>query len=330
MRKKVFVLALLCLVVVGIMWVSYGYRSRHRPNILLITLDTTRRDHLSCYGHSGEITPAIDELADDGVRYESAISPSPWTVPAHASLFTGVLPTRHGARFVVDPEQFIKSETTLYRIGAMNPDLPTMAGQLKEAGYRTVGITSGRILWSQYGFARGFDRYDENMRPEQIERGAGEVSFLATQWLEDYRAEPEQRPFFLFLQYYDPHSPYRAPGEWYNPDVSIDLCDIQSERYLEVFRGTRDLTEEEHSVLLSQYANEIRFLDTEIGRLFDEMRRLGLYDNCLIVLTAEFVGFNYLSQTLSLVFGALVGGALIDSFGKWKRRFKSAAVVRAV
>ena len=96
-----------------------------------------------------------------------------------------------------------------------------------------------------------------------------------------------EKPFFLFLNYYDPHTPYRPPEPWGDPNIPPELCDIHSGHYDDVLKGVRELTEEEHRVLLSQYDGEIRFTDSQIEWLFFEMKQLGVYDSTLIVVTSD-------------------------------------------
>ncbi|UCD58683.1 MAG: sulfatase [Candidatus Hydrogenedentota bacterium] len=270
-----------------IVWISRAPDARSKPNILLITLDTTRWDHLSCYGHSVEITPTLDKLAGEGVKYEHAITPSSWTLSAHASLFTGMLPTHHNAHFGID-QNAETDETVAFTFYPLHPTLPTLAGELRKAGYYTRGVTGGPTLDSDFGFGHGFDHYDDRLpKGESPERHAGVVTFLATRWLKEYCSNPDAKPFFLFLNYFDPHNPYQAPAPWGNSKVPEELFNLRSPRYDDVFSGNRDLTDEERRILLSQYSDEVRFMDNQIGRLFDEMKRLGVYDSTLIVATSD-------------------------------------------
>jgi len=257
------------------------------PGILLITLDTTRWDHLSCYGYPRESTPTIDRLAEEGMRYERAVSPSSWTLPAHASLFTGMLPTHHSAHFGSDENAKV-DEIVGFSFYTLHPMVPTLAEELGKAGYATCGIIAGPTISSRFGMGRGFDHYDDRLPKTDIpERRADEISSLAIHWLKEHHISQSAKPFFLFLNYFDPHNPYQAPEPWGDQDVTDDVYNIRNSRYDEVFRGNRDLTDDEREILLKQYEDEIRFMDSEIGSLFDEMRRLGMYDSTLIVVVSD-------------------------------------------
>jgi arylsulfatase A-like enzyme/Tfp pilus assembly protein PilF len=166
------------------------------PSILLISLDTTRADHLGCYGYRAASTPHIDRWADEGVVFEQALSPVPITLPAHASILTGLFAHRHGVR-----------DNGIYGL----PEGPeTLPGRLAEAGYDTAAVVAAAVLDRQYGLDRGFGVYDDTVsggRFEIAERKAGEVTDRALSV-----ARGLTRPFFLFVHYFDPHSSYDPPA----------------------------------------------------------------------------------------------------------------------
>jgi choline-sulfatase len=163
-----------------------------RPNILLITLDTTRADHLGAYGNRRAQTPNLDRLAASGVLFERAITAAPLTLPAHASLLTGRYPFTHGIR---NNGSFTLGDATA-----------TLATTLQAAGYRTAAFVSAFVLDHRYGLARGFDHYDDRLDLER--RGADTVA-AAGAWLTE--TAHDGRPFFLWLHLYDPHDPYEPP-----------------------------------------------------------------------------------------------------------------------
>lgn len=170
-------------------------------NLLVVTLDTTRADHVGCYGHETARTPNVDGLALHGVRFADALSPAPITLPAHASLFTGKTPPRHGAR-----------NNGTYRLADGHH---TLAESLGEAGYDTAAVVGAYVLDSRFGLAQGFDHYDDAIssqaRSGQFnERTATEVTDAALAWL----ARPRESPFFLWVHYFDPHATYRPPPEF--------------------------------------------------------------------------------------------------------------------
>lgn len=163
-----------------------------RPNILLVTLDTTRADHLGAYGYTRANTPTLDRLAANGVLFERAISAAPLTLPAHVSLLTGQYPFTHGVR---NNGNFTLGDTT-----------PTLATAFRAAGYRTAAFVSAFVLDHRYGLARGFDRYDDRLG---LERRGGETATAAEAWLRETAGDA--RPFFLWVHLYDPHDPYDPP-----------------------------------------------------------------------------------------------------------------------
>ena len=162
------------------------------PNVLLITLDTTRADHLGAYGNRRARTPNLDRLAAAGVLFERAITAAPLTLPAHASLLTGRYPFAHGVR---NNGSFTLGES-----------MPTLATALHDAGYRTAAFVSAFVLDHRYGLARGFDRYDDRL---ELERRGGDTIAAAGAWLAETARDP--RPFFLWVHLYDPHDPYDPP-----------------------------------------------------------------------------------------------------------------------
>ncbi|MFH1467431.1 MAG: sulfatase-like hydrolase/transferase [Pseudomonadota bacterium] len=174
-----------------------------RPNILLFTLDTVRADALGTYGKKGRGTPNLDSLAEHGVRFERAYTVTPLTIPAHSSLFTGLLPPRHG---VQDNGDFFLAE------GAT-----TLAELLRDAGYDTMAAVGAEVTSHHWGFAQGFDDYFDDMgavRGEEknrwrVERPADQVAADAGAWLE--RHQDAERPWFAWVHMFDAHAPYEPP-----------------------------------------------------------------------------------------------------------------------
>lgn len=202
-----------------------------RPDLVLITLDTTRDDFVGPAPDGGASrTPNLDRLAARGTRFRRALAPSPLTLPSHASLLTGLAPPEHGLR-----DNSAK---------ALAGELPTLATVLSDRGYRTAAFVATRVLDRRFGLARGFDHYDDRMPAEKLgeygfpERDAAAVTDAALGWLTDHR---EQRPLFLWVHYYDPHAPYQAPGS----------------------AGNRPLR--------TRYGDEIAFVDQQIGRLLAKL-----------------------------------------------------------
>ena len=170
------------------------------PNVLLITVDTLRADRLGAYGYGAAATPHIDALAAAGARFPSALTHAPLTLPAHASLLTGLTPPRHGAR---DNGQ------------ALPAGVPTLAESFRAAGYATGAFVSGFPLDHRFGLARGFDEYDDRLprgddprRASYVERPGPDTTAAALRWID---ARPAGRPWFAWIHYFEPHAPYDPP-----------------------------------------------------------------------------------------------------------------------
>ncbi len=271
-----------------------------RTNVLLITVDTLRADHLGCYGYLRARTPNIDRMAREGVLFLEAIAPAPLTGPSHASILTGLYPFQHGA---------------LHNAVRLDEQATTLPEILARQGYYTAAFVSGWTLKDEaIGLAGRFHRYDDNFGtrlwiPEmalklklfklaaalgeemgfhlqRIERPAGRTTDEALRLLRRDRRDP----FFLWVHYFDPHIPYAPPppydamhdpgyrgeadGKWYY-GVSIA-------RKEKIIQERRDL---EHMIAL--YDGEISYVDAEIGRLLAELEKLGLDKNTLIVFAAD-------------------------------------------
>lgn len=247
-----------------------------RPNIILITLDTTRADRLGCYGYTRMTSPRLDRLANESVVYTQAISPSSWTFPSHASLFTGKFPSSHGAQY--DPEgpfiliDTIKAPTSWknkFRARGMGKNERTLAEILKNAGYTTGGVVAGPWLKKVFGLHKGFDYYNDDDINVINGKRASQVTSQALHWLKRVSREK----FFLFLNYFDPHYPYGPPGEFayaFLPQGSLSPNKKKS---------TKEISD--------LYDAEILYMDLFIGKLLDNLKQLGLYDSTLIIVTAD-------------------------------------------
>jgi arylsulfatase A-like enzyme/Flp pilus assembly protein TadD len=213
-----------------------GALTSGRPSILLITLDTTRADHLGPYGDEDAETPALSALADEGIVFEHAFAVASVTAPTHASLLTGLYPRRHGLR-----------DNLTHHVG---DDIPTVAEWLSGAGYRTAAFVSAIVLERRYGLDLGFEVYDDDLRSAPAspsmrmitERPAKATADRALAWLDGLN---DDEPFLLWVHFYDPHLPYSPPSPW-------------AERY-------RD----------RPYAGEIAYMDSQVGRLLQHPRAAG-------------------------------------------------------
>jgi arylsulfatase A-like enzyme/Flp pilus assembly protein TadD len=217
------------------------------PNVVLITIDTLRADHVRCYGYKEIETPNIDALAKEGVRFERAYAAVPVTLPSHTVIFTGTYPMYSGMHD--------------FSANRLNPSQPTMATILKEQGYSTGAVLGSAVLDSRFGLNRGFDFYYDHFEfsrldeanLDEMERPGNIVADQALDWL----SKNSQKKFFLWMHLYDPHFPYKPPAPY-------------SERYK-----------------ARPYDGEIAFADEQVGRLVRFLKDKGLYDNTLLVLSGD-------------------------------------------
>lgn len=226
-------------------------RLDERRNLILISADTLRARSVSAYGYERPTTPNIDRhLAAAGVMVRDAIAPMPFTPASHMTLFTGLEACAHGVMGIDD---------------ALPDDIVTLAEVLRNSGYETAAFTENAFLVAGGGFDRGFDTYVENRSDASLASGYARETIAATRsWLQRNR----RQPFFLFVHTYQVHGPYTPPRA-----------------FRTVLPDTDD--EGEHARDRDNYDREIRYLDELLGSLFDEIERLGLVDNTLVVLTSD-------------------------------------------
>ena len=246
-----------------------------KPNIILITLDTTRADRLGCYGYRRQTSPNIDKLAEESVLYTRAIAPSSWTLPSHASLFTGKFTSSHGARY--DPEGPLLLTDAIsgpeswdaYRARGLAQNEVTLAEVLKETGYTTAAVVGGPWMKRIFGLNKGFDYYNDSQISTVNGRLASQVTTSALNWLERRR----EKKFFLFLNYFDPHGPYSPPEGF-----ALKFLPKGTN-----FTG-REPTLEETNAL---YDAEILYMDHYIGRFLQKLKVENLYNDTLIIVTSD-------------------------------------------
>lgn len=173
--------------------------SPERPNVLLVTLDTTRADRIGCYGARPSPTPSLDRLAQEGVVFEAARTPVPITLPSHSTMMTGLLPPRHGVR---NNGSYV-----------LPPGVETLAERFRAGGYRTGGFVSAYVLQRQFGIARGFEAYDDSLYNE---RSGVETAQRAVSWL----GRDDRRPFFCWVHLFDAHTPWAPPPAYNRPELA--------------------------------------------------------------------------------------------------------------
>jgi arylsulfatase A-like enzyme len=251
------------------------------PNVLLVTVDTLRPDHLGAYGFPGESSPHVDALAGRSVVFERAIAASSRTAPSHASLFTS---------------RWIRDHSIGYRNGSTRlGDEPTLAMLLSEAGYDTAAFVGNTMLRRRVGLDRGFRIYDDALpdgepnRPV-FERIAEKTTPLATEWLNRSRS----RPFFLWVQYNDPHGPYTPPAGYAEPFAAEGSPSEEPLPALDVQRGLHGIPayqvfgeERRPGQYRARYAGEIRYFDAWLGRLLEAAEGTGGGREMIVVITAD-------------------------------------------
>ncbi len=217
-------------------------------NVLLITLDTTRADHLGCYGYEAADTPTLDGLAGEGILFADAVTAYPMTLPSHASILTGLYPPNHGVR-----------DNGEYRL---SDEHTTLAEVLQGQGYETAAFISAFVLDARYGLDQGFDTFDGSVDPTTSvvltdhinERSATRVTDAFLEWLHGRDHAP---PFFAWVHYFDPHQPYRAP-----------------EPYSSHFPRR-------------PYDAEMAYMDSQIARLLRGVEEEGLKEKTLFIVVGD-------------------------------------------
>lgn len=245
-----------------------------RPNVILITLDTVRAEHLGCYGYPRPTSPHIDAFAAVATRYAQAITTAPWTVPAHASLFTGKYPFEHGAHSlrVTHPAENNVCPLPLEHI--------TLAEALQSEGYATGAFVAN------VGYLSPWTQLHQGFATYQVQWGyADRVNADVRPWLERNR----NQPFFLFVNYMDAHRPYNTrprPG-FLDPPAVQDQGQLLDRLIEATLPGHKPPPDDLVQQVIDQYDTAIANLDEQIGVLLDWLRQLGLYDHSLIVLTSD-------------------------------------------
>jgi len=275
--------------------VSSCARPPERPDILFISIDTLRSDHLSLYGYEHETSPRLDEFAKEALVFTHAQTPRAKTTPAMASVFTGLYPHDHGVRDLASP---------------LDPRIPVLAEQLKSGGYNTIGIVANWVLTDEHsGLARGFKTWNEELSdevgvpPHNVQqRRATSMTDAALELLDLNSApkpEGQRAPWFAWLHYMDPHGAYDPPEEhrlfetepeWLPSPDSFTPHPIHKPRLTEynipesakTSDGRIDLAK-----VRALYDGEIHYVDAEIGRLFDALREAGRFETTLIIVTSD-------------------------------------------
>ncbi len=235
------------------LWRIHHHGIKH---IILISMDTTRADHLSCYGYPRNTTPNIDALARQATRFEHTLSPVPMTLPAHSSMLTGKTPPAHGVHHNIG-----------YRLPSANA---TLAEILHARGFQTGAIISSFVLFEKFGINQGFDTYDEAFSATRTsrfgdERSGGEATQVALDWLDKHKDDDKS---FLFLHYYDAHEKYEPPEPYatqfsddlYAGEIAfVDHCIgrvIQKLKELDLYDSTLLIITGDHGEMLGEHGED--------------------------------------------------------------------------
>lgn len=256
-----------------------GKPNEATPNVLVISIDTLRADHLSCYGYARPTSPNIDALVAGGALFERAYSSAPWTLPSYGSLFTGLLPADHRAGVVKEREEaWGRDEAPEKRTTeALRGDVPTLAELLGRRGYQTAGFVSNPFLGTPAGVARGFQSYTSYQYNAQT--GVD----LALEWI---NSRPGSR-WFVFLHVIDPHMPYAPPKPFDTRFAKRGVDELQNwPPDLDTMRRTPP-SEEIKTACVDLYDGEIAFVDAQVERLIASLRETGVLDDTLVVLHSD-------------------------------------------
>ena len=243
----------------------------HRPNVILVSIDTLRADHTGLYGYGRDTTPFLDRFGEQCTVFENAFSPVPWTLPAHVTMLTGLSPSQHG---VVEEDL------------AISPDVPMLAERLGAMGYQTVGLYFPGWIKERYGFGRGFNVFRSHRNAEEANAHLQEaLKGLVT-----------ERPLFLFLHLFDVHSapflpeersPYRSPDpfhEFFLPGAEARLPDVPAQ---EIWEDGVTLDSVQIEGLVALYDGGIRYADSQVEAAFSALDQAGLMSNSLVIVTAD-------------------------------------------
>lgn len=293
-RPAAAVLIGLLLAVAAVPWFASLARRPARsslPNILMIVLDTTRVDRLSAYGYERPTTPALERVAAGGLTFEEAYSAAPWTLPSHASMFTGALPAVHNANW---EHQFLDDR------------LPTLAERMAGQGLTTAAFAHQAWLSDETGLMRGFEHFHDlywrsttalvaawRLAANRIDvyrgtedKGAAIINRAFIDWIDRYGDEP----FFAFINYMEPHAYYQPPEPFRQRFLADDATPWGRTRNVapNLFNaGEIDYTDQEMAIFSDLYDGAVAYQDWRMGQVLDHLSERGLLDDTLLIITAD-------------------------------------------
>lgn len=263
------------------------------PNVIVIVVDALRADHLSAYGYERDTSPFMDGLAEEGVRFENAISPSSWTQPSHASMLTGRYTYEHQA------------ETH-----PLDDTYPTIGEALQSQGYRTGAFSANTLFFTRrQGFGRGFLYFEDNYQSVSdaflnsslygfifdfyglrkalnyegvpMRKYASDINRSALNWID----QDEDKPFFVFMNYFDVHDPYTPPEPYRSKYASVPNPGGLINGFVERYHP--ELTPEQLQSEIDAYDGSISYVDDQIKNLFSELEQRDMLENTIVVITSD-------------------------------------------
>jgi arylsulfatase A-like enzyme/Flp pilus assembly protein TadD len=272
-----------------------GVANPGMPNVLLVVIDTLRADHVGAYGYPFPTTPNLDRFAERSIIFETAVSQAPWTAPAIASLFTGLYPSVHGLDGGIRWGEAATSHGRVLPFAiqkTLPPGHQTLAEVFRSAGYTTAGFVSNLYVNAIFGFAQGFDHFDDShddylLADGETKRRAAVTNERVFEWLLSGITEP----FFLVVHYNDPHWPYEPPppyGQNFITGYQGPLTPTTTREIVVTHReAPPPITEEDLAYIVGLYDGEIQYVDTHLGRLLDAVNELPTDRELVTVVTAD-------------------------------------------
>jgi len=274
-----------------------------RPNVLWIVMDTVRADHLSCYGYKQATSPAVDKIAAEGLVFEKALSTAPWTLPSHASMFTGMYPRTHQTTW---SHEYLSNSFT------------TIAELLRSHGYMTAGFSNNPWVSKLSNLDQGFDTFFEGfasagdrkqwkrLLPMRLITSALGITNDAGDQLQGWcsaRQTNEQinrwlkktwdpaNPFFIFINYMEAHLPYTAPEQFVRPFLPYNISYVNAEKvnqnFIKHYAGLVKMDKPDFDMLSALYDGEISYLDHYMKDLFDQLRASGILDKTIVIISSD-------------------------------------------
>lgn len=265
------------------------------PNIIFIIIDAARRDHFSSYGYWRKTSPFLDDFSKEGVFFENAYSTAPWTVPSHASFFTGLFPCEHKAQ-----------NDNLF----LDKRIPTLAERMSENGYRTVGFSDNMYVGTSTGLNRGFQQFFEVWRKYRqkskldtvylaikrlvhlTDRGGGETTELIIDWIKN---RDKNRPFFLFVNYIDVHQVCHPPKRFLEKFPECKYSYLKMIKFMRAYLNGRvkfytnkiKFTDQDWENFKWIYDASINYIDWNISRIVDCLVKEEIMDNTMLIITSD-------------------------------------------